>query len=86
MSKKLLASMFNLFVLSAQQYDDIFSPDKKYRMKSYAEHPKKSVRKLTAKEKALYSETKNLREFKIKGKTVLAYSKKDAIKRLKHST
>lgn len=30
------------------------------------------------------SSTKELREFTIKGKKVMAYSKKDAIKRLKH--
>ena len=44
----------------------------------------KKCRQPSEKEKALYRETKTLREFKIKGKTVLAYSKKDAIKRLKH--
>lgn len=45
----------------------------------------KKPRKPSEKEKALYRETKTLREFKVKGKTILAYSKKDAIKRLKHS-
>ena len=30
-------------------------------------------------------DNKILREYKIKGKTIMAYSKKDAIKRLKHS-
>ena len=44
----------------------------------------KKYRQPSEKEKSLYRETKTLREFKIKGKTVLAYSKKDAIKRLKH--
>lgn len=31
------------------------------------------------------ADNKILREYKIKGKTIMAYSKKDAIKRLKHS-
>lgn len=30
------------------------------------------------------SENKELREFNVKGKKIMAYSKKDAIKRLKH--
>lgn len=44
----------------------------------------KKYRQPSEKEKALYRETKTLREFKVKGKTILAYSKKDAIKRYNH--
>lgn len=76
--------MFNLFVLSTRQYDDIYSPDEKLRMKPRGEYPKKPARVPAAKVKALYRETKTLREFNIKGKTIMAYSCKDAIKRFNH--
>lgn len=41
-------------------------------------------RKISDKEKALYKERKQLQEFQVQGETIMAYSKKDAIKRFNH--
>ena len=80
-NRRVLAAMAALgFGLAVEQYDKMFADPEEVETLTI----KKKPRKPSEKEKALYRETKSLREFKIKGKTVLAYSKKDAIKRLKH--
>lgn len=80
-NRRVFAAMAALgFGLAVEQYDKMFANPEEVEVLTI----KKKPRKPSEKEKALYRETKTLREFKIKGKTVLAYSKKDAIKRLKH--
>lgn len=82
-NRRVFATMAALgFGFAVSQYDKMFADTEEVEALTI----KKKPRKPSEKEKALYRETKTLREFKIKGKTVLAYSKKDAIKRLKHST
>ena len=80
-NRSIFAAMATLgFGFALEQYDKMFADPEEVEALTI----KKKPRKPSEKEKALYRETKTLREFKIKGKTVLAYSKKDAIKRLKH--
>lgn len=68
------------FGFMEEQFDKMFAdPDEVEALTI-----KKKPRTPSEKEKALYRKTRTLREFNIKGKTILAYSKKDAIKRLKH--
>lgn len=82
-NRRVFAAMAALgFGFAVAQYDKMFADPEEVKALTI----KKKPRKPSEKEKALYRETKTLREFKIKGKTVIAYSKKDAIKRLKHST
>lgn len=80
-NKRVLAAMAALgFGLAVGQYDKMFADPENVK----AVTVKKKPRKLSEKEKALYRETKSLSEFKVKGKTILAYSKKDAFKRYNH--
>ena len=80
-NRRVFAAMAALgFGFAVEQYDKMFADPEEVEALTI----KKKPRKPSEKEKALYRETNTLREFKIKGKTVLAYSKKDAIKRLKH--
>ena len=80
-NRRVFAAMAALgFGLAVEQYDKMFAGPEEVEALTI----KKKPRKLSEKEKSLYRETKTLREFKVKGNTVLAYSKKDAIKRLKH--
>jgi len=79
-NKKVLAAMSALgFGLAIAQYDKLFADPDEVKAVTV-----KKPRKLSEKEKALYRKTKTLSEFKIHGKTILAYSKKDAIKRYEH--
>ena len=94
---RLLQAFAAMAAVYAGKYDDMFADPIEVERASLREifaepnfdssRPPREIKKYhqpSEKEKALYRETKTLREFKIKGKTVLAYSKKDAIKRLKH--
>lgn len=94
---RLLQAFAAMAAVYAGKYDDVFADPIEVERASlrgrFAEQnfdssrpPReiKRCRQPSEKEKALYRETKTLRKFKIKGKTVLVYSKKDAIKRLKH--
>ena len=57
-------------------------PNSVYYTGNYKDKLKYDTNNYKANEKV---DNKILREYKIKGKTIMAYSKKDAIKRLKHS-
>lgn len=94
---RLLQAFAAMAAVYAGKYDDMFADPIEVERASLRERfgepnfdssspPRdiKKPRKPSEKEKALYRETKTLREFKIKGKTVFAYSKKDAIKRYNH--
>lgn len=64
------------YAMIAAQYDDSFRPtpkrQKSYSDKSFSDRIPKAV------------DSRQLREFSIKGHKIMAYSKKDAITRLKH--
>lgn len=77
MNKKQLATLALLFASCPQDVYDITRPALRKR------EPTKR-RKISDKEKALYKERKQLQEFRVQGETVIAYSKKDAIKRFNH--
>lgn len=80
-NRRVFAAMAALgFGFAVEQYDKMFADPEEVEALTI----KKKPRKPSEKEKSLYRETKTLREFKIKGKIVLAYSKKDAIKRLNY--
>lgn len=95
---RLLQAFAAMAAVYAGKYDDMFADPIEVERASLRERfaepdfdssrPPREIKKPrnpSEKEKALYREAKTLREFKVKGKTILAYSKKDAIKRLKHS-
>ena len=95
---RLLQAFAAMSAVYAGKYDDMFADPIEVERASLRERfaepnfdsriPPREIKKYrqpSEKGKALYRETKTLREFKVKGKTILAYSKKDAIKRLKHS-
>ncbi len=51
----------------------------------FRDEPDVHISKFSDKSKALFGEPKReLKEFSIKGQKIMAYSRKDAIKRLKH--
>lgn len=77
MNKKQLAALALSFASFAQDLYDYPRPALRKR------EPTKR-RKISDKEKALYKERKQLQEFQVQGETVIAYSKKDAIKRFNH--
>ncbi len=94
---RLLQAFAAMTAVYAGKYDDMFVDPIEVERASLRERfaepnfdssrPPREIKKCrqpSEKEKALYRETKTLREFKVKGKTILAYSKKDAIKRYNH--
>lgn len=76
MSKRNLLAMLVGYAMIAAQYDDSFRPtpkrQKSYSDNSFSDRIPKAV------------DSRQLREFSIKGHKIMAYSKKDAITRLKH--
>lgn len=79
---RLLQAFAFMAAVYAGKYDDMFAEPNFDSSRPPREM--KKYHQLSEKEKALYRETKTLREFKVKGKTILAFSKKDAIKRYNH--
>ncbi len=80
MNKKQLAALALSFACLAQDLHD--TPYDTPRPLRKREPTKR--RKISDKEKALYKERKQLQEFQVQGETIMAYSKKDAIKRFNH--
>lgn len=76
MSIKNIFSTLAFMMLAAGQSESLYSGEPRVRTRK--------MRRPTEKEKNLHRETKNLQEFNVKGTTILAYSKKDAIKRFNH--
>lgn len=94
---RLLQAFAAMAAVYAGKYDDMFADpievERASLMERFAEpnfdssRPPREIKKCrqpSEKEKALYRETKTLREFQVKGQTIHAYSKKDAIKRYNH--
>lgn len=93
----LLQAFAAMAAVYAGKYDDMFADQIEVERVSLREifaepnfdsrrppREMKKYRQPSEKEKALYRETKTLREFQVKGQTIHAYSKKDAIKRYNH--
>lgn len=76
MNKRNLLAMLAGYAMIAAQYDDSFRPtpkrQKPYSDNSFSDRIPKAV------------DSRQLREFSIKGHKIMAYSKKDALTRLKH--
>ena len=76
MNKRNLLAMLAGYAMIAAQYDDSFLPtpkrQKPYSDNSFSGRIPKAV------------DSRQLREFSIKGHKIMAYSKKDALTRLKH--
>lgn len=94
---RLLQAFAAMAAVYAGKYDDMFAAPIEVERASLRERfaepnfdssrPPREIKKCrqpSEKEKALYRETKTLREFQVKGQTIHAYSKKDAIKRYNH--
>ena len=80
MNKKQLAALALSFASLASFDQDLYNTPRPALRKR---EPTKR-RKISDKEKALYKERKQLQEFQVQGETIMAYSKKDAIKRFNH--
>ena len=94
---RLLQAFAAMAAVYAGKYDDMFADPIEVERASLRERfaepnfdsriPPRDIKKPrqpSDKEKSLYREAKTLREFQVKGKNILAYSKKDAIKRYNH--
>lgn len=79
MNMKQLAALALSFASFASLDQDLYDTPRPLRKRE----PTKR-RKISDKEKALYKERKQLQEFQVQGETIMAYSKKDAIKRFNH--
>lgn len=76
MSKRSLLALLAGYAIVAAQYDDLYRPTPKRQMpyggNGFSDRIPKAV------------DSRQLREFSIKGHKIMAYSKKDAITRLKY--
>lgn len=81
MSMKNLRTLLNLAAISLSvSYDEIFTTKEPLQKIDKSKH-----KPLTAGQKRLFGEPKReIKEFSIKGHKVMAFSKKDAITKLKH--